>query len=180
MIDKQITDRCKARLIAVARARDTITYSALADQLGVANQSVGRYLNAIYEEEMALGHPDLTVVVVYSKTGMGRFNSRGGPPKSIRVNPKNPSGVQAYEAELALGFMVIIGSRVCGSLPSSSPVLARLFRMLSRYTGAPLLSGAVAPPSEEIDRQAATDCDRNRPKRCRSWMLISAVEKKKR
>jgi hypothetical protein len=64
--------------MAAARARDTITYSALASFLGVANQSVGRYLNAIYEEEIALGHPDLTVVVVYSETGMGRYNSRGG------------------------------------------------------------------------------------------------------
>jgi DNA-binding XRE family transcriptional regulator len=78
MIDKQITDRCKAKLIAVARANGTITYSELANLLGVANQSIGRYLNAIYEEEIALGHPDLTVVVVYAKTGMGRFNS-GGP-----------------------------------------------------------------------------------------------------
>jgi hypothetical protein len=100
MIDKQITDRCKARLIAVARASDKITYSALANQLGVANQSIGRYLNAIYEEEIAIGHPDLTVVVVYSKTGMGRFNSRGGPAQCIRVDPKNPSDVQAYVAEL--------------------------------------------------------------------------------
>jgi hypothetical protein len=101
MIDKQITDRCKAKLIAVARANGTITYSALASQLGVANQSIGRYLNAIYEERIAHGHPDLTVVVVYSKTGMGRFNSRGGPAQSIRVDPKNPSDVQAYKAELA-------------------------------------------------------------------------------
>jgi hypothetical protein len=59
MIDQRITDRCKARLIASARARDTITYSALANLLGVANQSVGRYLNAIYAEEIALGHPAL-------------------------------------------------------------------------------------------------------------------------
>jgi hypothetical protein len=68
MIDQRITERCKARLIATARALDKITYSALASHLGVANQSVGRYLNAIYEEEIALGHPDLTVVVVYEET----------------------------------------------------------------------------------------------------------------
>jgi hypothetical protein len=103
MIDKRITKKCKARLIAVARASKpkTITYGALAKLLGVANQSVGRYLNPIYEEEIALGHPDLTVVVVYSKTGMGRFNSRGGPAQSIRVDPKNPSHRNAYDAELA-------------------------------------------------------------------------------
>jgi hypothetical protein len=101
MIDKQITDRCKAKLIAVARAKGKITYSVLANLLGVANQSIGRYLNAIYEEEIALGHPDLTVVVVYAKTGMGRFNSREGPAQSIRVDPDNPRDVQSYKAELA-------------------------------------------------------------------------------
>jgi hypothetical protein len=101
MIDKQITAKCKAELIAVARAGERITYSDLAKLLGVANQSVGRYLNAIYEEEIALGHPDLTVVVVYAETGMGRFNSRGGPAQSIRVDPTKQSDVQAYEAELA-------------------------------------------------------------------------------
>jgi hypothetical protein len=100
MVDQRITDRCKATLIAIARARDKITYSELANLLGVANQSVGRYLNAIYAEEIALGHPDLTVVVVYSKTEMGRFNSRGGPAQRIRVDPNNQSDVQAYKAEL--------------------------------------------------------------------------------
>jgi hypothetical protein len=85
----------------VARASGKITYGALAQHLGVANQSVGRYLNAVYENEIALGHPDLTVVVVYSKTGMGRYNSKGGPAQSIRVNPSKRSDVQAYKAELA-------------------------------------------------------------------------------
>ena len=100
MIDQQITVRCKTRLIAVARARETITYSALASFLGVANQSVGLYLNEIYAEEIALRHPDLTVVVVYAETGMGRYNSRGGPAQSVRVDPDNQSDVQAYRAEL--------------------------------------------------------------------------------
>ena len=101
MINKRITARCKARLIAAARVSNKITYSALAKRLGVANQSVGRYLNAIYEEENALGHPDLTVVAVCKKTGMGCFNSCGGPAQSIRVDPNKQSDVQAYEAELA-------------------------------------------------------------------------------
>ena len=100
MIDGQITARCKTRLIAVARARGTITYSALADFLGVANQSVGLYLNEIYAEETAQGHPDLTVVVVYAETEMGRYNSRGGPAQSVRVDPSNPADVVAYKAEL--------------------------------------------------------------------------------
>jgi hypothetical protein len=101
MIDKRITDRCKKRLIEVARRNGRIQYGVLASQLGVASQSVGRYLNAIYDEETALGHPDLTLVVVYSETGMGRFNSKGGPAQSIRVNPNNKSDVKAYNAELA-------------------------------------------------------------------------------
>jgi hypothetical protein len=101
MIDKRITNRCRARLTAAAHANKKITYGALANRLGVANQSVGRYLNVIYEEEIALGHPDLTVVAVYSKTGMGRFNSRRGPAQSICVDPKNPRDRRAYNAELA-------------------------------------------------------------------------------
>ena len=88
------------RLIAVARARGTIKYSALASFLGVANQSVGLYLNEIYAEQVALGYPDLTVVVVYAETGMGRYNSRGGPAQSIRVDPDKRSDVAAYRAEL--------------------------------------------------------------------------------
>ena len=100
MIDRRITERCKTRLIAVARARETITYSALASFLGVANQSVGLYLNEVYAEEIPLGHPDLTVVVVYAGTGMGRYNSRGGPAQSVRVDPDNRSDVAKYRAEL--------------------------------------------------------------------------------
>jgi hypothetical protein len=100
MIDRGIIDRFRDRLIATARARDTIPYNALAKHLGVANQSVGKYLNAIYEDEIAQGHPDLTVVVVYSETGMGRYNSRGGPAQSVRVDPNNPRDVQAYKSEL--------------------------------------------------------------------------------
>jgi hypothetical protein len=101
MIDKRITNKCKARLIAVARADKRIPYGELAKSIGVANQSVGRYLNAIYEEEIALGHPDVTLVAVYKKTGWGRFNSRGGPAQSFGVDPNKRSDVKAYEAELA-------------------------------------------------------------------------------
>src|ERR1700688_152060 len=100
MIDPQITARCKTRLIAVARARETIIYSALAGVLGVANQSVGLYLNEIYADEIAQGHPDLTVVAVYDKTGMVRYNSRGGPAQSVPVDPNNAADVAAYQAEL--------------------------------------------------------------------------------
>jgi hypothetical protein len=66
----------------------------------VANQSVGLYLNPIYREEMAARRPDLTVVVVYADTGMGRYNSRGGPAQSVRVDPKKDADVRAYKDEL--------------------------------------------------------------------------------
>jgi DNA-binding XRE family transcriptional regulator len=100
MVDQRRVTRCRDRLIKVARAEGKITYSALAEFLGVANQSVGLYLNAVYEQEIAAGHPDLTVVVVYADTDMGRYNSRGGPAQSVRVNPDNSADVQAYKDEL--------------------------------------------------------------------------------
>jgi len=61
---------------------------------------VGVYLNPIYKDEITQGRPDLTVVVVYPKTRMGRFNSRGGAAQSVVVNPKNPDDVNAYQDEL--------------------------------------------------------------------------------
>lgn len=100
MIDKQRVDRCRTKLIEVARSRGTINYGDLAKLLGVANQSVGPYLNAIYDDEIAHGRPDLTVVAVYSDTGFGRYNSRGGPAQSVRVDPNNPADVRAYMDEL--------------------------------------------------------------------------------
>ena len=101
MVDQNRLDRCCDELVKTARARTTIQYGDLAKILGVASQSVGVYLNRIYEEEIARGRPDLTVVVVYKKTGMGRFNSRGGPSQSVLVDPDNPNDVQSYKDELA-------------------------------------------------------------------------------
>jgi hypothetical protein len=49
---------------------------------------------------MDLGHPDLTLVVVYASTGYGRFNSRGGVAQSVRVDPKNSADVETYDADL--------------------------------------------------------------------------------
>jgi hypothetical protein len=100
MIDKQRVDRCRAKLIEIARAQKTITYSDLAQLLEVANQSIGLYLNAIYKEEIAKGRPDLTVVAVFQKTGMGRYNSKGGPAQSVVVDPNNSSDVKSYRDEL--------------------------------------------------------------------------------
>jgi hypothetical protein len=101
MIDQKLVDSCRATLIEVARSKRTIPYSELAKVLGVANQSVGQYLNKIYKQEMAACRPDLTVVTVYAETGMGRYNSRGGPAQSVRVDPNNNEDVKAYKEELS-------------------------------------------------------------------------------
>ena len=100
MVDAGILLRCRAKLVEIARNHAKITYSELAKHLGVVNQSVGLYLNPIYEDEIAAGRPDLTLVVVYSETGYGRFNSRGRQARSIKVDPNNVSDKQAYDAEL--------------------------------------------------------------------------------
>jgi hypothetical protein len=100
MIDQQRIVQCRTKLIETARARGKITYGALAKHIQVANQSIGLYLNAIYEEEIVHNRPDLTVVVVYPKTQMGRYNSRGGPAQSVIVIPGNLDHVRAYEDEL--------------------------------------------------------------------------------
>ena len=99
-MDRGIMERCHAKLIDVAQVRGTITYGDLARFLHVANQSVGVYLDPIYEEEIAQGRPDLTVVVVYPKTGMGRYNSRGRHVRSVKVDSNNDDDVRAYRDEL--------------------------------------------------------------------------------
>src|SRR6476619_8076073 len=99
-MDRRIMERCRDKLIEVARVRGTITYSDLARVLNVVSQSVGVYLDPIYEEEIAQGCPDLTVVGVYSKTGMGRYNSRGRQVRSVKVDPNNDDDVRAYRNEL--------------------------------------------------------------------------------
>jgi hypothetical protein len=98
-MDRKIKERCRAKLIEVARIRGTINYGDLAKHLHVANQSVGLYLDPIYEEEIAQGRPDLTVLVVYRKTGMGRYNSRGRHVRSVKVDPNNDADVRAYRDE---------------------------------------------------------------------------------
>ncbi len=116
MLNRGIIDRCRAELMRTARAgaaafaegaspsevhrRGTITYARLAALLGVANQSVGLYLDVIYEEEIGHGRPDLTTVVVYEKTGLGRYNSRGAAVRSKVVVPGNLSDERAYRDEL--------------------------------------------------------------------------------
>jgi hypothetical protein len=95
-------EECRQKLIEVARARDTIFYSALAQHLGVENRDpmLGRCLDEIYEQEIRSGRPDLTLVVVSKETGFGRFNSQGKPARSVKVDGKNRDAVSAYIEEL--------------------------------------------------------------------------------
>jgi hypothetical protein len=100
MVNSAITSKCRSRIKVVASRGETIPYSHLAKHLGVANQSVGHYLDEIYKQECEAQRPDLTVVVVYAGTKMGRYNSQGKPAKSKKVDPCNPADVKAYQAEL--------------------------------------------------------------------------------
>jgi len=100
MVDQTLLAHCRLILIDTARNNRKIAYSKLASLLGVANQSVGKYLNEIYKDEIAKGHPDLTLVAVYSGTEYGNYNSRGARPQSFKIDPKNESHVRDYDTEL--------------------------------------------------------------------------------
>jgi hypothetical protein len=93
--------RCRDKLIAVARERKTVPYGELARHIGVANQGLTPYLNAIYNEEMSSGRPDLTLVAVYLKTGFGRYNSEGAVAQSVIVDHRDAAQVAKYKQELA-------------------------------------------------------------------------------
>lgn len=70
---------CRRKLIEVAKARGKIAYSDLARHLGVANQWKGweALLGEIYDQEIREGRPDITLVVVYKATGLGRLGTPG-------------------------------------------------------------------------------------------------------
>jgi hypothetical protein len=101
-MDSQSLDvRCRSKLIEVAKHRGTITYAELAAHLGIANQGPWGMLDDIYGEEIVAGHPDLTLVVVYSQTGLGRYNSEGAHVRSVKVDPGDSNQVKAYREALA-------------------------------------------------------------------------------
>jgi hypothetical protein len=100
-MNRQLCARCRDKLIEVAKQGRTITYGELAAHLAIANQGSGRMLDAIYQKETAAGHPDLTLVAVYSQTGLGRYNSEGKRARSVKVDPRNPDQVKAYREALA-------------------------------------------------------------------------------
>jgi hypothetical protein len=92
--------RCRDKLIEVSKKRGTITYGDLAAYLGVANRSVGKYLNAIYKDLVVRSKlPDLTLLAVYSGTNYGRYNSRGLPAQSVVFNPNKQDDCSTYDAD---------------------------------------------------------------------------------
>src|SRR5205807_10456161 len=94
-------DKCRQKLIEVAKARQTIYYSELARHLGMENQDpvIGNYLDTIYEDETRSGRPDLTLVVVYKKTRLVRFNYRGKPTRTVTVDEANLNHLASYVRE---------------------------------------------------------------------------------
>ena len=99
-VSETIVIRCRSKLVELARKGERITYGELAQHIGVFNQSIGRYLDVIYEKEMESGRPDLTVIPHYSQSWLGKFNSRGRHERTIAVNPDNPAHVRDYKEEL--------------------------------------------------------------------------------
>jgi hypothetical protein len=97
-MNPELIARCRDKLIEVSRRRLTITYGELAAYLGVANQSVGAYLNAVYNDlVIGQGLPDVTLLAVYSSTQYGRYNSRGSTAQSVEFNPADPSQRTLYD-----------------------------------------------------------------------------------
>jgi hypothetical protein len=98
--DDDQREKCRTKLIEVARAKSTITYRELGRHLGLPTQSAGKYLDGIYKDEMSAGNPDLSLVVVYAGTEYGPYLSLGEPAKKIKMKRKNPEMCAKYKAEL--------------------------------------------------------------------------------
>jgi hypothetical protein len=99
-MDPELITRCRERLITVSRQRVMITYGDMAAYLGVARQSVGRYLNAIYNDLVINNNlPDLTLLVVYNNTMYGNYNSRDLPAQSIEFDQNNPAHCRLSDSD---------------------------------------------------------------------------------
>jgi hypothetical protein len=61
-----------------ARVGKTITFGEIERQVGVKIAPWNKVLDPIYDDCMAQGHPDLTVIVIYKDTGYLPFFSDGG------------------------------------------------------------------------------------------------------
>lgn len=99
-MNAELVARCREKLIEVARRKGTITYGELARYLGVAAQSIGKYLNPVYDDlVVARGLPDLTLLAVRSGSEYGRYNSQGLSAQSVEFDPNDPDHRELYDKE---------------------------------------------------------------------------------
>jgi hypothetical protein len=100
--------QCRRLLCLAAKRRETITYGALANQLGLKSprQEWNTVLGPIALDEVTKTGRDLTLVVVYRSgpaKGLGWYfsNIRGGKkPQSDALNPRNHQQVASYKRAL--------------------------------------------------------------------------------
>ena len=102
MIDNEKFNRCREKLIETARSDGYVTYAELAKHIGASSRRLGPYLDAIYDEAKKKNPlRDLGLVVVYAGTHYGRYNSRGGPTRSVKVDRTDAAQVAEYDRDLA-------------------------------------------------------------------------------
>lgn len=70
MGNSPLTDYVEQELRKVAEARQTITYSQLAERIGISPQNLGSVLDSLNRQLHARGLPMLSAVVVKKQTGM--------------------------------------------------------------------------------------------------------------
>jgi predicted ArsR family transcriptional regulator len=104
-MNPKLVARCREKLIKVAKQKGTITYGEMAAHLGMANQAVGPYLNALYDDLVIKSRlPDLTLLAVYSGTKYGKYNSRGRPAQSVEFDPNHQDHRRIYDSDRELVY----------------------------------------------------------------------------
>jgi len=92
MTDKGRVDACREILIDHAKRGQTITYGELAHKLGMAAQGPWKdMLDEIFRGELAVGHPDVTLVAIKKSTGFSSIHKIGK-----LLDPNDPSEVNDY------------------------------------------------------------------------------------
>jgi hypothetical protein len=81
-VSNQTIVRCRKKLEQLAKAGKRMTYGVLMQHLHIGRNSIKDCLNPTYRDEMNAGRPDLTLIVHYAHSQLGRYNSRGGPAQS--------------------------------------------------------------------------------------------------
>jgi len=102
-VSGQTIARCRKILEDLAKSGDRITYGKLMSDLRIGRQSLADCLNPIYDSELNAkpSRPDLTLILHYSGSRFGRYNSRGGRAQSIEFNPNDKAQIQAYKDDLS-------------------------------------------------------------------------------